>query len=260
MSSATRGDIGARLVMIRADSMAGLPLADQTAQCCVTSPPYLAQRTYGGSPNEIGAEPSVAAYVDNIADVLDEVRRVLRPDGLCWLNLGDKANGSGGAGGDWGSGTKPGGPGKFRDTCYETGSFMDVPGSVLAELLQRGWRLRMPVVWSKGREAPESLDHVRRPRWSHEMIFMLAPGRDVSKFYPRRLVETGSVWSFPPGGSGPAHLAPFPDELVRRCVVPSTDVGDVVVDPFAGSGTTVRVARRLGRHGVGVDLYAGVGT
>lgn len=242
--------------MIRARATA-LPFRRHTAQLCVTSPPYLAQRTYGDHHDEIGGEPSVACYVDNIADVMDQVRDTLRPDGLAFLNLGDKANGSGGAGGDWNSGAKPGGPGKFLDTAYPNRSFIDVPGAVLAELLLRDWRLRMPIVWNKEREAPESLEHIGRPRWAHEMIFMLAPSDEKPKFYPRRLVETGSVWSFPPGGSGPAHLAPFPDELPRRCVVPASDVGDVVLDPFAGSGTTARVARALGRVGVGVDLYGG---
>jgi DNA modification methylase len=48
-----------------------------------------------------------------------------------------------------------------------------------------------------------------------------------------------------------------PDELARRCILASTLPGDVVLDPFSGSGTTERVARQLGRHGIGVDLYAG---
>lgn len=127
---------------------------------------------------------------------------------------------------------------------------------MLRALLLTGWRLRLPIVWNKGRQSPEDLAHVRRPRWQHEMIFMLAPGPERTRFFPQRLTETGSVWTFPPGGSGPAHLAPFPNELARRCIIPSTSPGDLVLDPFAGSGTTVRVAELIGRRAIGLDLYA----
>jgi site-specific DNA-methyltransferase (adenine-specific) len=234
----------------------------------VTSPPYLRQRAYGqDTAHELGLEETVAAYVSNLADVFDELRRVLRPTGHAWLNIGDKANNCGGAGGDWTSIVAlqklSGGPGKFRDPAYPDGSFVDVPGQVVAELLRRGWRLRSQIVWDKGRDAPESLRHIGRPRRSHEMIYLLSPmpqrrnpNAPRPKFYPSALTETGSVWHFPPGGNGDPHLAPFPDELARRCILPSTLPGDVVLDPFAGSGTVPRVANELGRRGVGIELYA----
>jgi len=257
-------------MMIRGDART-IPLASGSVDCVVTSPPYLKQRTYGtDDEREVGREETVAEYVTMIADVFDEIRRVMKPDtSSCWLNLGDKANNSGGAGGDWATAKKPrsnagGGPGRFRDPAFAEGSFVDVPGHVLHELLRRGWRLRLPIVWDKGRESPESLQHVRRPRWSHEMIYLLVPwerarrARDLRpKWYPSGLVETGSVWHFPPGSSGDPHLAPFPDELARRCILPTTLPGDIVLDPFGGSGTVPRVAAALGRHGIGLDLYAG---
>lgn len=247
-----------------------LPTLDAgSVDVVVTSPPYLKQRAYGqDDDHEIGREETVAEYVTTIADVFDELRRVLKPQGWVWLNIGDKANNSGGAGGDWSSAAvryanESGGPGRFRDPAYPEASYVDVPGAVVAELLRRRWRLRLPIVWDKGREAPESLHHVRRPRWAHEMIFLLCPAErprradaPKPKFYPSGLVETGSVWHFPPGGNGDPHLAPFPDELARRCILPTTLPGDVVLDPFSGSGTVPRVAGELGRRGVGIELYA----
>lgn len=259
-------------LMIRADARR-IPLPDASVDVVVTSPPYLKQRTYGiDADREIGREETAAEYVAMIADVFDELRRVMKPDtSSAWLNLGDKANNSGGAGGDWAKENREaaiagGGPGRFRDPAFPEASYVDAPGLVLHELMRRGWRLRMPIVWDKGRQQPESLRHVRRPRWSHEMIFLLVPwerSRKATdrrpKWYPTGLVETGSVWHFPPG-SNPAsdpHLAPFPDELARRCILPTTLPGDVVFDPFAGSGTVPRVAAELGRAGIGTDLYAG---
>ncbi len=262
------------MMLVRADARS-IPLASRTVQAVVTSPPYLGQRTYGESPLEGGHEETLADYVAFVADVFDELRRILRPDGLAWLNIGDKANGSGGAGGDWtgarlasrkahriGRG-QVAGPGRFRDPAYHEGSFLDVPGAVLGELLRRDWRLRLPIVWDKGREQPESLRHVGRPRFAHEMIYLLAPGPRAKRktdprprFYPSLLAETGSVWHFAPGGSGDPHLAPFPDELARRCILPSTLPGDLVFDPFDGSGTVRRIALEHGRRAVGADLYA----
>lgn len=259
--------------MIRADAH-DLPIATGTVDVVVTSPPYLRQRHYGTDhETELGREDSLAAYVTSLADVFDELRRVMKPGtSSAWLNIGDKANTSGGAGGDWVKKKRPGftdaastgGPGRFRDPAYPDGSYLDVPGAVIAELLRRRWRLRMVIVWDKGREAPESLRHVRRPRWSHEMIYLLTPwerprtsSSPRPKFFPSALVETGSVWHFPTGSSGDPHLAPFPDELARRCILPTTLPGDIVLDPFAGSGTVPRVADDLGRIGIGTDIYAG---
>lgn len=258
------------MTMLRADARQ-IPLAAGSVDLVVTSPPYLRQRAYGlDDAREIGREDTVADYVTMIADVFDGLRDVMKPDtSSVWLNLGDKANNSGGAGGDWARDNREGfgaggGPGRFRDAAFPEAGFLDVPGHVLHELQSRGWRLRMPVIWDKGREAPEALHYVRRPRWAHEVIFLLVPwerarrARDPRpKWYPSQLTETGSVWHFPPGGNGDRHLAPFPDELARRCILPTTLPGDVVFDPFAGSGTVPRVARELGRVGIGLDLYAG---
>ncbi len=237
-----------------------LPLEDRSVDVVVTSVPYFQQRTYGDDPDrEIGGEATLDAYVLTLADVFDEIRRVLRPTGSAWLNIGDKANGSGGAGGDWTPEPgvrKGGGPRKFLDPAYPAQTFLDVPGAVVRELLRRGWRLRAPIVWDKGRDAPESLRHVGRPRSAHEMIYFLAPGPERPRFYPSQMVETGTVWHFPAGGDGDPHLAPFPDELPRRVIRATTLPGDVVLDPFSGSGTTARVAEAMGRVGIGVELYA----
>lgn len=259
-------------MMIRADAR-HIPLADNSVDCVVTSPPYLKQRAYGtDDTREVGRDETLAAYVQDLADVFDELRRVMKPTATAWLNIGSKSNNSGGAGGDWnqqgGDGRTnarrtEGGPGRFLDPAFEEQTDVDVPGAVLAELLRRRWRQRT-IIWDKGREAPEALRHVRRPRVAHEMIYMLFPfprPRHVSdarpRFYPSMLAETGSVWHFKPGGDGDPHLAPFPDELARRCILPTTLPGDVVFDPFSGSHTVERVARSLGRVGIGTDIYAG---
>lgn len=233
-----------------------------SVQCVVTSPPYPRQRRYGDHEREIGRGTTVAEWCDELVETFRALRPLLAGDGLVWLNVGDRANGSGGAGGDWKhKGGLDAGPGKFDDPRYPRKSYVDAPGAILDELLVDGWLCRAQIVWAKttstGLAAVERQDvrHVNRPLLSHEMIYLLAPGQARSRFFPSALVETGSVWHFPPGGQGPAHLAPFPDELARRCILASTLPGDLVLDPFSGSGTTVRVAESLGRRGVGIELY-----
>src|SRR5690606_26039351 len=84
------------------------------------------------------------------------------------------------------------------------------------------------------------------------------PGR--ARWYPSQLTERGDVWHFPPATGRYRGPAPFPDELARRCILPSTLPGHLVLDPFAGSGTTLRVATALGRDAIGLDLYADDGS
>ena len=67
-----------------------IPLPDQSVHCVVTSPPYYGLRVYQDNDDRgIGLEASIEAYVANLVDVFREVRRVLRDDGVCWVNLGD---------------------------------------------------------------------------------------------------------------------------------------------------------------------------
>ena len=66
-----------------------IPLADESVQCVVTSPPYWGLRDYGIGEAGIGLEPTPELYVQHIVEVFREVRRVLRKDGTCWVNLGD---------------------------------------------------------------------------------------------------------------------------------------------------------------------------
>jgi len=262
-------------VIVAADART-IPIATGTVQAVITSPPYWGRRSYGDDTRELGTE-DLHTYIATLAGVFDEVARVLRPDGVAWLNIGDTAAGSGGAGGDYNDGGGKASKRKYRQgrPTIATGdvdllgdpvtvemarqSWCDVPGQVGLELRRRGWLVRSTIVWDKGRRRPEPLGHVRRPGEASERILMLTRSMGY-RFHHERLVEPGDVWHFPPGSSGPAHEAPFPDELVRRCLTPSTDPGDLVLDPFCGSSTTIRVSRACGRRAVGLDLYAGRNT
>ena len=227
-------------------------IEEGSVACAVTSPPYLEQRRYGPSAAELGHESTLDGYVTALLSVASGVRRTLTPDGVFWVNIGDKANYTGGAGGDWAG--KPGGAAPFRDPTYPRGSWLDVPGAFAHAMIGDGWRLRSRIVWDKGRPKPESARHVRRPLCQHETIFLFAVGSSY-RWYPSMLPTPADIWRIAPGGDGPAHLAPFPDELARRCIAATTLPGDLVLDPFGGSGTVGTVADRMGRDAIHIDLY-----
>lgn len=256
----------------RADAIA-LPLEDDVADVAVTSPPYWGLREYGDDPAELGRR-SLEDYLYELVVVGREIARVLKPDGLLWLNIGDTRTGSGGAGGDYSSSGRRKGRRTYKQgpSGLPAGQQALVPHRAAIALQADGWLVLSDVTWSKGkvrlrdglpelvtRRAPEDLRHARRPGRSSERIFLLArTAKARRRLRPSMLEELGDVWTFPPDADRrrPKHDAPFPDELVRRCLLPSTLPGDLVLDPFAGSGTTLRVAERHGRRAVGFDLYA----
>lgn len=243
-----------------------LPWADGTVQAVITSPPYWGQRDYGFD-GQIGLEPVYLDYIAAMVNVAREVKRVLAPDGTFWLNLGDTYNTraiirpsshQGGLGHDnesirlsWAEARDRG---LVRYSARQPGlkdkDLMLLPYRVAQALVEEGWYLRCDVLWVKPYGAPENA--LDRPSRLHESIFMLTRNKRY-KFYKERCPEGArSVWTIAPG-KGDDHRAVFPDEIVRRCVALSTDEGDVVADPFAGSGTTMRVAMEMGRRAIGLD-------
>lgn len=260
------------MIILRADTAAGIPLRKKSVQCVVTSIPYFRLRVYGfDSRREIGSgakarDLTLMEYVNSVVMAFRQVHWALRDDGLVWLNVGDSSIGSGGPGNDYykAGGNKNGRPLYSPGTKRAFGGLErmqvgGVPWRVALALQEDGWLLRVGVTWNKDkvRRGEENEKHMRRPGTSSEMIFMLAKTTE-HLWYPGRLKEKGNVWTFSAKSGRREHDAPFPDELPERCILPSTDPGDVVLDPFGGSHTTAEVAERHGRRGVSLDLYAGL--
>lgn len=138
----------------------------------VTSPPYLGLRDYGVE-NQIGRERSVQEYVDNLAEVFREVRRVLRPEGVVFLNLGDSYGGSGkGAGSGKQTTNKGACIAPIKVAGARPRSLMLVPSRVAIRLAEDGWYVRSEIIWAKTNPLPESVK--TRPTTAHERIWMLS--------------------------------------------------------------------------------------
>lgn len=162
-------------------------LPDESIQCVVTSPPYFGLRAYltpdhPDKTKEIGLERSPWEYIDRLVDVFREVRRVLRSDGVCWLNLGDSYANDGKWGGSTGGkhvkelhGNTSVGRAK-KNTGLKPKDLCGIPWRVALALQDDGWWLRSDVIWSKPNTLPESVQD--RPTKSHEYIFMLTKSQD----------------------------------------------------------------------------------
>ena len=239
----------------------------ETVDCMVTSPPYFWLRDYGVE-GQIGLEDSVDDYVSVLLDVMKEVHRVLKRSGVAFLNLGDtyysgkgKSHGTDAKSKKRRFGLRAVDKSGGLDLGLQRKSMIGIPWRValaIAELdiPEGGWVLRSAIIWHRKNGLRE---YVRdRPCRTYEFVFMLARNRRyhfAKDELPDKKIEE-DMWTIPaqPRLNGGLSTAPFPDELVKRCLRIGCPANGVVLDPFVGSGTTVRVAIDTGRSGIGIDL------
>jgi DNA modification methylase len=254
-------------VVHQVDCLTGLrAMPDNCVEVAVTSPPYWGQRGDDG----IGSEVDPRDYVSNLTEILLEVMRVLKPEGVLWLNLGDAYNTpinwrfddhQYSTLGSERSGLPPtnsaytknrGGRRAFveKDQGWlQYGNLLALPNRIIIRMCDEGILFRGEVVWSKRKAMPEG--RCRRPHRKHEMIYILAKNE-------RHLFTTSppvpSVWDIPPDGNRTAHTSTFPVHLPMMCIEASGITKGVVLDPFMGSGTTGVAAKRLGYDFIGFEL------
>lgn len=264
-------------------------MPDNSVDCVVTSPPYFGLRDYGSS-MQIGQEKTLGEYVDAIVEVMRETRRVLKTSGSLWLNIGDSYSGSGRV--PAGNLAKKHDHQNGNGSCHTAAGckpkdVMGVPWELAFALRADGWYLRQDIIWAKPNPMPESVkDRCTR---SHEHVFLLTKSRDYyfdaaaiatkagdwgtrdrsdgkyhnegSGLQPHSGLEAAyptanrrDVWLIPTAPYKEAHFAVFPPHLAELCVLAGCPEGGVVLDPFAGSGTTLAVAKQLGRDYIGIEL------
>lgn len=237
---------------------------DQSVQCCVTSPPYWGLRDYA-HPSQIGAEPSPDQYVSNLVEIFRQVRRVLKPSGTLWLNVGDGYARNGGTG-NCGPNAIVANTKKLIQkrnckvpNCWglKDRDLMGLPWRVAFALQEDGWIFRSRITWIKKTAMPESVRN--RPTNATEDVFLMT--RSPTYCYNPDAVReaTGAnlrnCWLIGPDVNGSrGHPAAFPRELARRCILLGSRPGDTVLDPFGGSGTSAVAAQELGRSAILIEL------
>lgn len=258
------------------------------AQTCVTSPPYFGLRDYGHD-GQIGLEQTPEQYIAAMVDVFRCVRDVLADDGTLWLNIGDSYASGGRKTRDSddkleqrGMDVRPADPAGIKPK-----DLIGIPWMLAFALRADGWYLRQDIIWHKPSPMPESVRD--RCTKAHEYLFLLskseryyfdseamkepadpknhrdsrgirrtAPGStDHSGFKGGRHYETRnrrSVWTVATRPYKGAHFATFPPALIEPCVLAGSRPGQIVLDPFMGSGTTAQVALQHGRQYLGCEL------
>lgn len=261
-------------------------LRRNTVQCVVTSPPYWGTRIYDTykatrwadtETCTFGHEQTPEEYLRHTTEILSTMFDVLTPDGSVWWNIMDSYNTRAplrrsasetlaamrGKNVPWSE--QPGRRYSAGHSYLEDGEQCVIPGRVAQRASRLGYLVKSVITWSKTNSMPEPSPH--RPNRGLEYILHLTKARrpkfnrDAYRTLPARHggqspwepAKLGDVWTFPPT-SGGTHGAQFPLTLPGRCIALSTDRGDVVLDPFAGLGTSGVAALTLGRRYVGVDI------
>lgn len=182
-------------------------LPDSSVHCCVTSPPYWGLRDYGVG-GQLGLEKTPEEYVTKMVNVFREVRRVLREDGTCFVNLGDSYAGHNAPGWRDGNEEKNGGASNKNGVGFITGlkpkDLCGIPWRVAFALQADGWWLRQDIIWHKPNPMPESVTD--RCTKAHEYIFLLT--KSARYFYDAEAVKEAI--------SGDAHAGRNDGELAPK--------------------------------------------
>lgn len=252
------------LEILVGDSLELLPkLANDTVQCCITSPPYWGLRDYEHTA-QIGSESSPIDYVKNLVNIFREVKRTLRDDGTLWLNIGDGYARNGGVG-KHGPNAIVGNTKKLiqKRNCkvpdcwgLKDRDLLGLPWRVAFALQEDGWILRSRITWIKKNPMPESVKN--RPTSATEEIFLFA--KSPTYYYNSEGIREDSganlrnYWILNQEAGRYGHPAAFPRELARRCIMLGSKEGQIVLDPFGGSGTTGVVANEHHRKAIIIEL------
>jgi len=220
----------------------------------------------GAWKGELGAEPTIALFVNNLCDVFDETLRILKSTGSCFVNMGDTYYSNHGSGN----------PNKVnREVTDQLLSRKNrtkakelpehclcmIPYRFSIEMINRGWILKNLIQWEKDNAMPQSAK--RRFTVNFEPIFFFVKSNDYrfeQQFEPcvdesnKEGRNMRCIWRINTEGSRVKHWAAYPRKLVQIPIAATCPPDGVVLDPFVGTGTTCRVAYDLDRKYIGIDL------
>jgi site-specific DNA-methyltransferase (adenine-specific) len=244
--------------LIHGDSRNMKDVADNSIQLIITSPPYYDLKSYVGaksSEQQIGSPKNFDSYLADINQVWSECVRVLAPDGKIAINImpillsGDE-NGFGRR--------------STRTMLTEIEQFMDSTGCMFTFALYI-WDKRKIARFSSFGSYPFPPNIFSTMPYEWIIVFSKAGKRAP---VPAEIKEKSrianadwqnwainSIWEMNPArAKKEGHPAPFPEELPRRLIKLYSFVGDTVLDPFMGTGTTLSVAKELGRNSIGFEI------
>lgn len=237
----------------------GYPLA----RAAVFSPPYAGGIRDYGADGQWGQEDNISEYVDKLVELCDEMYGVMTEDSVIFMVLADIYNWSGlnrnGKCGTFGlspSRTRDHGIKRALMPGFRDGTRIPVSSKLkLAIAEESRWLLRTEIFWGKGNPRPEGSASNHRPAKNIENILVLSKTKQCS--YNSSLLPMDyrtDLWMVNLVQGKKGHAAPYPPRLVELCLTAATKPGDIVIDPFLGSGTTAEVAVSMGRKFYGCEI------
>jgi site-specific DNA-methyltransferase (adenine-specific) len=221
-------------------------IVDKSIHLTVTSPPYFNAKEYHQEENNVGNNKDYADYLSKIRVLIKEIFKKTIDGGIVVWNTSPVIN--------------------------EGKRFM-IPQDTHNIFIEEGFTCRDDITWKK----PDGAAHLRCGGWcqnngrpmtwhpnkvDEKVMVYEKPGKreqgaydPIKNYYnpiPKDLIT--NVWLINPETSTHWHDAPYPEELVQRCILLFSYKGDTIFDPFLGSGTTMKVAKMLGRNSIGIEL------
>jgi len=239
-------------LLINGDSRKMSPIPDESVQLIVTSPPYWQLKDYGAD-KQIGFNDSYEEYINNLNLVWSECFRVLEQGCRLCINIGDQF---------------------ARSVYYGRYKVIPIHSEIIRFCEETGFDYMGSIVWQKptsmhttgGEKVMGSFPYPRggivKIDFEHILLFkkvgkaalVSKEKREASKLTMEEWNEYFcSHWTFG-GARQDKHIAVFPEELPKRVIRMFSFVGDTVLDPFMGSGTTALAARNLDRNSVGYEI------
>jgi DNA modification methylase len=196
-------------------------LKDESIDCAVTSPPYWGQRDYGFD-GQVGNEPELIEYIGKLVEIFRVLRRKLKPEGVFYLNVGDKYLNK-----------------------YGNSPLGMIPFKLAYYMVLDGWVLSDTIIWYKPNHMPSSVKN--RFTNTYEPVFVLA--RSVNNYHSNHVSNAGTlhdnVLKVSLQQVPYKHMATYPEKLVENLIGFGLPARSMIVDTFAGSGTTARAVQNV---------------
>ena len=265
-------------------------LQSESVDCCITSPPYWSLRDYK-TEGQLGLESTFQEYITKLIEIFDQVKRVLKKTGSCWVNMGDTYSGSGTRGGQGYEDSKDITERRYYNSTGQIPekSLCLIPQRFQIAMVDEGWICRNTIIWYKPNCMPSSA--LDRFTVNFEYFFFFtksqkyyfetqyesmdkypvgekmpaiggnkAPGYENPVYSGNRPYASPlgrikrCVWKIPTAQFSQAHFAVFPPALVKTPLLACCPVNGLVLDPFLGSGTVGLVAMQNARNFLGIEL------
>lgn len=242
-------------------------IPDKSIDCVITSPPYFGLRSYDVN-GQWGLEQDFQQYLDKLGRVMDELKRVLKDTGTVWINLDDTYTDK----------SRMGIPERFYINCIDNGwlarnNIVWAKNNAMPEAVKDRFTNRYESIFffAKQKNYYFNLDAVReKPITSTKTKRDEFKGKASKKFLQQWQKNEDSIHktnAYNPKGKNPgdifqinttpypeAHFATFPEALPTKILKCACKPGDIVLDPFFGSGTTGVAAEKLGIRWIGIEL------